>query len=104
VAGSEPLFVGCFWNRDSLPDPRPVFPGTARHYYPRSVAEWEGGCASGAIAKHPVRKQSPLETGDCHVGKSALLAMTLPGTLQNCRGKCSKVRKNVTRNLSAFVV
>jgi len=46
----------------------------------------------------------PVETGDCHVRKSALLAMTLLGTLQNCRGKCSKVRKNVTRNLSAFVV
>jgi hypothetical protein len=23
------VFVGCFWNRDSLPDPRPVFPSDA---------------------------------------------------------------------------
>jgi len=24
VSDSEPFFVGCFWKRDSLPEPRPV--------------------------------------------------------------------------------
>jgi L-lactate utilization protein LutB len=33
-----------------------VFPGTARHYYPRSEAEWEGRCAQHPAKGRPHRE------------------------------------------------